>query len=200
MKTAAMALVLFLLAAPGVLFSQAAGDATFKAATSNIPGAEYPQINTERRARFRVSAPQAEKVELNLVGRHPMTKDPNGVWTITTDPLVIGFHYYSFVIDGVNVADPGSEAYFGSSWMSSGIEVPEPGVDFYDAKNVPHGEVRVRPYFSRSVMRGVKLTSIRRPVMTIPTRVIRCSICNTAPAKTSAAGRCRAARTSSSII
>ena len=149
MKTAAMALVLFLLAAPGVTFSQAVGDATFKAATSNIPGAEYPQINAERHARFRVSAPQAEKVELNLGGRHPMTKDPNGVWTITTDPLVIGFHYYSFVIDGVNVADPGSEAYFGSSWMSSGIEVPEPGVDFYDAKNVPHGEVRVRPYFSK---------------------------------------------------
>ena len=66
MKTAAMALVLFLLAAPGVTFSQAVGDATFKAATSNIPGAEYPQINAERHARFRVSAPQAEKVELNL--------------------------------------------------------------------------------------------------------------------------------------
>jgi enterochelin esterase family protein len=78
-----------------------------------------------------------------------MTKDANGMWTITTDPLVVGFHYYSFVVDGVNVADPGSEGYFGSSWMSSGIEVPEAGVDFYDAKNVPHGDVRVRPYFSK---------------------------------------------------
>jgi enterochelin esterase family protein len=149
MKTAAMALALSLLAAPGVIFSQAAEDATFKAATSNVPGSEYPRIHADRRARFRVSAPQAEKVELNLGGRHLMTKDPGGVWTITTDPLVVGFHYYSFVIDGVNVADPGSEAYFGSSWMSSGIEVPETGVDFYDAKNVPHGEVRVRPYFSK---------------------------------------------------
>ena len=149
MKTAAMALALSLFATPGVIFSQAAGDAAFKAATSNVPGAEYPQINADRRARFRVSAPQAEKVELNLAGRHLMTKDSNGVWTITTDPLVVGFHYYSFVIDGVNVADPGSEAYFGSSWMSSGIEVPEPGVDFYAAKNVSHGEVRVRPYYSR---------------------------------------------------
>ena len=149
MKTAAMVLALSLLAAPGVVFSQATGDATFKPATTNVAGADYPQINTDRRARFRVSAPQAEKVELNLGGRHPMTKDQSGVWTITTDPLVVGFHYYSFVIDGVNVADLGSEAYFGSSWMSSGIEVPETGVDFYDAKNVPHGEVRVRPYFSK---------------------------------------------------
>jgi enterochelin esterase-like enzyme len=149
MKTAAMALALSLLTMPGVMFSQAASDAAFKAATSNVPGAEYPRIDTERRARFRVSAPQAENVELSLGGRDLMTKDQSGVWTITTDPLVGGFHYYSFVIDGVNVADPGSEAYFGSSWMSSGIEVPEPGVDFYDAKNVPHGEVRVRPYFSK---------------------------------------------------
>ena len=133
MKTAAMALALSLLASPGVMFPQAAGEAAFKAATSNVPGAEYPQIQADRRARFRVSAPQAEKVELNLGGRHLMTKDQNGVWTVTTDPVVVGFHYYSFVIDGVNVADPGSEAYFGSSWMSSGIEVPEPGVDFYDA-------------------------------------------------------------------
>lgn len=149
MKTAAIVLTISVLAATCLTFGQAGGDSGFKAASSNVPGAEYPQINSERRARFRVSAPQAGKVELNLAGRHPMTKDQNGVWTITTEPLVVGFHYYSFVVDGVNVADPGSEAYFGSSWMSSGIEVPEPGVDFYDAKNVPHGEVRVRPYFSK---------------------------------------------------
>jgi enterochelin esterase-like enzyme len=149
MKTAAITLTFFLLSTSGVMSGQSAGEASFKAATSNVPGAEYPQINSERRARFRISAPQAEKVELNLGGRHPMIKDANGVWTITTDPLVVGFHYYSFAVDGVRVADPGSEGYFGSSWMSSGIEVPEPGVDFYDAKNAPHGDVRVRPYFSK---------------------------------------------------
>jgi enterochelin esterase family protein len=148
-RTAAIGLVISLLAAPGLLWSQAAGDASFKAPVSNVPGAEYPQIDSERRARFRLAAPRADKVELNLAGRHPMTKDANGVWTITTEPLVVGFHYYSFVVDGVNVADPGSEAYFGSSWMSSGIEVPDPGGDFYETKNVPHGEVRVRPYFSK---------------------------------------------------
>jgi enterochelin esterase-like enzyme len=149
MKTIVIALTIFLLAISCICFSQTAGDASFKAATSNVAGAEYPQINSERRARFRISAPQADKVELNLGGRHPMTKDANGVWTITTDPLVVGFHYYAFTVDGVRVADPGSEGYFGSSWMSSGIEVPEPGVNFYDAKNVPHGDVRVRPYFSK---------------------------------------------------
>lgn len=144
---ASMTLAVALLAATGIASGQGAGDG-FKPATSNVPGAEYPQVNAERRARFRLTAPQADKVELNLGGRHAMTKDANGVWTITSDPLVVGFHYYSFVVDGLNVADPAAEAYFGSSWMSSGIEVPEPGVDFYDNKDVPHGEVRVRPYYS----------------------------------------------------
>jgi enterochelin esterase-like enzyme len=149
LKIAAIALAVSLLVTPASSFGQSTGDAAFKPATSNVPGAEYPQIHPDRRARFRISAPQAAKVELNLGGRHAMTKDQNGLWTITTEPLVVGFHYYSFVVDGVRVADPGSEAYFGSSWMSSGIEVPEPGVDFYDAKNIPHGDVRIRPYFSK---------------------------------------------------
>ena len=200
MRTAAIGLALSFLTAPGLLFSQAVGDATFKAPVSNVPGAEYPQINSERRARFRLSAPRADKVELNLTGRHPMTRDENGVWTITTEPLVVGFHYYSFIVDGVNIADPGSEAYFGSSWMSSGIEVPDPDGDFYDTKNVPHGEVRVRPYFSK-IGKAWRHTYVYTPpgYDNSNTRY-PCSICDTAPVKTSAAGPGRGARTSSSII
>ena len=132
-----------------VAAAQPATDADFKPASSNVPGAEFPKLDAARRAQFRMAAPQADKVELNLSGRHAMTKDETGVWTITTAPLVVGFHYYSFVVDGASVADPGSEAYFGSSWMSSGIEVPDPTGEFYQARNVPHGEVRVRPYFSK---------------------------------------------------
>src|SRR5262249_14128075 len=73
-----------------------------------------------------------------------------GVWTITTEPLVPGFHYYTFVIDGARVSDPNSETFFGVSRMMSGIEVPEKGVDFYDPKDVAHGEVRERWYHSKS--------------------------------------------------
>jgi enterochelin esterase family protein len=145
--TVVLAFASLVLARPAV--AQPATEADFRPATSNVPGAEFPKIDPSRRAQFRLSAPQADKVDLSLSGRHPMTKDENGVWTITTAPLVVGFHYYSFVVDGANVADPGSEAYFGSSWMSSGIEVPDPAGDFYQATNVPHGEVRVRPYFSK---------------------------------------------------
>jgi enterochelin esterase family protein len=52
------------------------------------------------------------------------------------------------IVDGVATCDPGSETFFGMSRMASGIEIPEKGVDYYDVKNVPHGEVRSLRYFS----------------------------------------------------
>jgi enterochelin esterase family protein len=78
-----------------------------------------------------------------------MTKGENGVWTVTTPPLVPGFHYYSLIVDGVAVNDPGSKTFYGTSKDSSGIEIPEKGVDYYSYKDVPHGDVRIRPYFSK---------------------------------------------------
>ena len=42
------------------------------------------------------------------------------------------------------MADPDSESFFGVSNMRSGIEIPDAGVDFYDMKDVPHGEVRIK--------------------------------------------------------
>jgi enterochelin esterase family protein len=117
---------------------------------TNAPGHQYPQIKADLRATFRISAPNAQQVLLDLSGRHAMARDDNGVWTITTKPLVPGFHYYSFVVDGVALADPDSESYFGMGRMVSGIEVSSKGEDFYDARNVPHGEVRIRSYTTKS--------------------------------------------------
>jgi enterochelin esterase family protein len=79
-----------------------------------------------------------------------MTKGPDGTWTATTAPAVPGFHYYWFLLDGVRVNDPGSRTYIGYGLETSGIEVPEPGADYYAIKNVPHGEVRERWYFSKT--------------------------------------------------
>ena len=68
-------------------------------------------------------------------------RDESGVWTVTTPPVIPGFHYYTLSIDGVKVNDPASDTFFGTGRPTSGIEVPEKGVDFYYAKDVPHGEV-----------------------------------------------------------
>jgi hypothetical protein len=61
---------------------------------------------------------------------------------VTTDPQQPGFHYYSLTIDGVTVADPAVETYFGSNWISSSIEIPGADADFCSIKDVPHGEIQ----------------------------------------------------------
>lgn len=119
--------------------------AGFKPASTNTFLSQYPAVNAAtRQAMFRVVAPHAQNVTLQLNGRHSMKKDDKGVWWYTTDPLVVGFHYYAIMIDSVQVMDRGSEAYFGSNWESSAIEIPEgPEGDYYRFnKNIPHGQVR----------------------------------------------------------
>lgn len=117
-------------------------------ATSNLPGKEYPKINPDLSVVFRVEAPEAQSVSVNVGKPYPMTKGEDGVWEVTTDPLVPGFHYYMLTIDGQRVADPNTKLFFGSGYWSSGIEVPEAGVDFYLEKKVPHGEIRIEKYDS----------------------------------------------------
>ncbi len=122
-----------------------------KSAGSNVPGQQFPKIDSERHAEFRLRAPSAERVQVDIGGhRYDMTREDRGDWSVVTPPLVVGFHYYSFIVDGYPVADPASESFFGVSKMMSGIEVPSPGEDFYDAKNVPHGEVREHWYYSQT--------------------------------------------------
>ena len=129
--------------------NQLGGDA--QSASSNVPGQQYPKIDSERHAEFRLRAPTADRVQVDIGGhQYDMTRDDRGNWSVVTPPLVVGFHYYSFIVDGYSVADPASESFFGVSKMMSGIEVPSPGEDFYDAKDVPHGEVREHWYYSQT--------------------------------------------------
>lgn len=96
-----------------------------------------------------MSAPDAASVSVSL-GNVALTKGEDGFWTGITKPQDPGFHYYTIKINGVDVADPLSETFYGASKVMSGIEIPENGVDFYDIKNVPHGEVRSFHYWSKT--------------------------------------------------
>lgn len=119
-------------------------------AKTNVMGAQYPRVLPDHSAVFQLKAPDAQKVEVQVGGgRHAMTRGSDGVWSVTTPPLVEGFHYYSLLVDGVAVNDPGSHAYFGTGKDASGIEVPEDGVDYYAENDVPHGDVRIRVYHSK---------------------------------------------------
>lgn len=117
-------------------------------ASTNVPNAQYPQILPDNRVVFRVKAPDAQKVQIDLMKKYDMVKDTSGYWTVTTDPVVIGFHYYSLLIDGVALADPSSQTFYGMGRMASGIDIPEAGVDYYFPKNVPHGQIRSLNYYS----------------------------------------------------
>jgi enterochelin esterase-like enzyme len=117
-------------------------------ASTNVPGAQYPQILPDNRVLFRIKAPEAQKVQVDLGKKYDMVKEEEGSWAITTDPIVEGFHYYSILIDGVAVCDPASQTFYGMSRMASGIEIPEKGVDYYNMKNVAHGQIRQIRYFS----------------------------------------------------
>jgi enterochelin esterase-like enzyme len=120
-------------------------------ATSNVPGQAFPRVDSESRGIFRIKAPEAKRVVVRVAGNQevPMAKGADGVWAVTTGPLAPGFHYYWFLVDGVIVSDPGSEGFYGWGRMGSGIEVPERGADYYEAKEVPHGEVRAVWYPSK---------------------------------------------------
>jgi len=137
------------------IWAQATDDS--KPATSNLPGVEYPRIHADLRVTFRISAPSAQKVQVvpggndNGLGQGPfdMQRDDKGVWIVTIGPAVPGFHYYWLQMDGFACNDPATQTYFGWNKECSGIEVPDKTLDFYDIKDVPHGEVRARWYYSR---------------------------------------------------
>jgi enterochelin esterase-like enzyme len=126
-----------------------------KPSATNLPNAQYPRVHADGRATFRFKAPEAKKVQvftnygLGPRGHWDMAKGGDGVWSFTSPPIVPGFHYYAFLVDGVLVNDPGTDTFFGTSKPTSGIEIPQKDVDFFHAKDVPHGEVRARWYTSK---------------------------------------------------
>ena len=127
----------------------------WKPSVTNRAGENYPRISSDRRAQFRIKAPNAKNVSVIIASSDmgaplTVTKSEDGLWTITTSPLGIGFHFYRVLIDGISVADPATQIFSGGGgdWRSSGIEVPT-GENFHEVKDVPHGEVREQRYLSQ---------------------------------------------------
>ncbi len=93
----------------------------FKPSSLNQPGQQYPQVNSERFARFRVVAPNAQSVTVSLglggtSGGTKLTKGEDGAWTGTTaGPMEEGFHYYHLNVDGGTLNDPGTGKFLHGS-------------------------------------------------------------------------------------
>ncbi|MDQ1085566.1 MULTISPECIES: esterase family protein [unclassified Siphonobacter] len=150
-----IAVVLAYALAQTACFSQTTVTEDFKPSTLNQPGQEYPQVNSQGYARFRIKAPQADSVRVSLglggKGGTLLTKSDDGFWVGTTaGPMDEGFHYYNVTIDGGKFNDPGAKNYYGSVRWESGIEIPAHDQDFYALKDVPHGHVQQVLFPSKS--------------------------------------------------
>ena len=122
-------------------------------AETTVPGNEFPKIDKERRAYFRVIAPTANSVQVDICGKkYDMRRDQKGVWCAVTDPLVVGFHYYFINIGGVNVIDPATETFFGCNREAGGIEIPEgdEGNYYRPQQGIAHGQVRSLYYYANA--------------------------------------------------
>jgi enterochelin esterase-like enzyme len=116
----------------------------------NFPGVQYPRIEADSRVTFRFVAPDAKKVQVSIVNiPFDMVKGADGAWTYTSAPQAPGYHNYWMLVDGAIVLDPGTQAFIGYSHLCNGFEIPEPGVDYYDLKDVPHGDVLIKNYYSK---------------------------------------------------
>ncbi len=154
---AALSLGMALTAGAG--FAQGVADCV--PSPTNMPNAGYPRVCPDYRVMFKLEAPNARTVQMipnpgasgSGLGNGPfdMTRGPDGIWNLTLGPVRPGFHDYHFLVDGLAVNDPGSDTYtvglgtlptWGLNRATSGFEVPEKGVDFHLAKDVPHGAVQ----------------------------------------------------------
>ena len=117
----------------------------------NFPGVQYPRIETDGRVTFRFNAPNAQKVQVSIANvPYDMVKGDDGAWTYTSAPQAPGYHNYWMIVDGAIVLDPGTDAFIGYSHMCNGFEIPDPGRAYYALKDVPHGNVLIKNYYSKT--------------------------------------------------
>ena len=143
----------------GVLLGCAVAVAPLTAgqAGSGAAAGPSPEVSADGRITLSLAAPNAQKVVVagELDGKpHPMTKGADGVWSVTVGPLPPDIYTYAFNVDGITALDPqnpNTKYGYGRFGPVSIVQVPGAGPQFYDVKLVPHGEVRIRPYVSKTL-------------------------------------------------
>lgn len=131
--------------------SYAGATEDFKTGLTSQPGRQYPMVNSQGCVRVQLRAPGATSVLIDLGARYEMTKDENGVWTGTTAPQDVGFHYYQLIVDGTAMPDPNTVSFFGAGRWGSAIEIPSADMDFWQVKqNVPQGAIEEKYYWSKA--------------------------------------------------
>ncbi len=119
-----------------------------------------PEVHDDQTVTFRLDAPDAKNVALPAGAIHttlekgrepiPFTKGEDGIWTLTIGPLPVDMYAYKLLVDGVQIADPNNTyAAFTAMPPYSQLVVHGDEPAYYDAKNVPHGNVTRHVYHSK---------------------------------------------------
>jgi len=117
---------------------------------------DSPQIHPDKRVTFRIYAPKASEVVLDgdwiPQGRGtggPLTKDAQGIWSITVGPLVPDFYMYTLTVDDVPTIDPQNrDVKQGVNPLKNILFVPGEEAAFEETRPVPHGDLRTLWYDS----------------------------------------------------
>jgi enterochelin esterase-like enzyme len=118
----------------------------------NLYGVKYPFIEADSRVTFRFNAPDAQKVQVSIANvPYDMVKGDDGMWTYTSEPQDYGYHNYWMIVDSTIILDPATDGFVGYSHNCNGFEIPDPDGGFYDLKDVPHGNVLIENYFSKTI-------------------------------------------------
>lgn len=115
-----------------------------------LPAFSQPVVHADRSVTFRVRAPRAGEVLLDLEGaaRRQMEKDAQGVWSVTTPPLAPDLYGYSFLIDGLAVQDPANPLFRTGRAFQSELAVHGEPPALWEPRPVPKGAVHQRFYRS----------------------------------------------------
>ncbi len=136
---------------------------TVHASPNNMYGGQFPRIEADNRVTFQFSAPDAQKVQVAIANvAYDMVKGADGVWTYNSEPQDLGYHNYWMIVDGTIVLDPATDGFIGYSHDCNGFEIPDPEGGFYDLKDVPHGDVIIKNYYS-TVEQAWRLVYIYTP-------------------------------------
>lgn len=109
----------------------------------------YPRVLEDNSVEFRIRTKEdISRIKISLDSDCSFKQQSDGTWTARTKPLMEGFHYYWFTIDGMEMSDPASKSFFGCGRMTSAIDIPEKNCDFYSIKDVPHGNTQIVNYYS----------------------------------------------------
>lgn len=130
------------------------------------PAFVSPEIHADMSVTFRVRAPNAKEVKLDsqiTAESQQMTKDENGIWSVTFGPVKPDIYPYCFVIDNIQVADPNNTLIFANErFKFSLVDIPGDQPLIHALQNVPHGNIDYCYYKSETLNR------IRRLVIYTP--------------------------------